>query len=204
MLSKAISNYYSKQIHTKLNGFSINSFYDKDCIFEYSVIGDSYKIYFSNLCNTLQLYKINSKVEMFKKEANLDTLICSYGCNEKSIEFCIDDIFNDIKFEDKMKNTDWNKYCLKSNYHQSDSDEFYLKVLDVKKTVPTGFTGSKELCFYNEPFGNQNIKMEQSYLRCSLVGSLYKVVEIPSKFKARQLTLFDFLDGVNDYDLSRI
>ena len=191
-MNKEISDYWLHQINSKLKGMGFQTFSDPGCLFEYAIV-DNYKIIYNKIVNSLQLYKKIAYLPEYESTCRKEDLICSYGCELKSIDPCIDDIFNDIKFEEKMKNTDWTKYCLKSIFHQFDSEEYYLKVFSVKKVIPTGFAGFKELCFENEPFEGQNMQMGKQYLRCSLIGSLYKVVEIPSKFKERQMTLFDFI-----------
>lgn len=92
----------------------------------------------------------------------------------------------------ELKKIDWNEYCLKSKYHESEKYEFYLQVLNVDEYIPTGFTHEhKELCFNCRPYQEQGMRSEGCYLRCSLIGSLYEIVKIPPKFKNK--TLFDFM-----------
>ena len=199
MIDKQISKYWLGQITSKLKGYNINTFSDSNLLFEYAIINDKYKIYYSEINNSLQLYKIISVLELFEKEANREELICSYGESEKSVDLLIEDIFKDIKWEEELINKDWNKYCLKSTYHESDKHEFYVKVHKVVNAIPTGFKGIKQLCFDCENFEGQNINKDRGYLRCSLIGHLYKIIEIPDKFLNnskkinRRLSIFDFL-----------
>lgn len=91
----------------------------------------------------------------------------------------------------ELSKIDWNEYCLKSKYHESEKYEFYLQVYNVGEYIPTGFLDHKELCFDCKPYHEQGYKEDRSYLRCSLIGSLYEIVKIPPKFKNK--TLFDFM-----------
>lgn len=90
----------------------------------------------------------------------------------------------------ELETIDWNKYCLKSIYSDK---EFYIKVYDVVETIPSGFKDKIENCFDCACFDGQNYNTERTYLRCSLIDVLYKIVEIPKNFKEHQLSLFDFL-----------
>ena len=95
--------------------------------------------------------------------------------------------------EQEIYNIDWNTHCLKSTYHNNSSEEVYIKVFNVGKYEPSGFSNAKQLCFDCKCFDGQNYDTKRSFLRCCLLGTLYEVVPIPKKFKERQMTIFDFL-----------
>lgn len=83
---------------------------------------------------------------------------------------------------------DWTKYCLKGIYQ-----DVYIKVYDIVVTTPTGFSNIQEECFDCACYDGQGFDTSRHYLRTSLIGSLYKIVEIPKRFKERQLSIFDFI-----------
>lgn len=80
--------------------------------------------------------------------------------------------------------------CLKSLYRNE--GQFYLKILDEAITVPTGFL-DKEPCYKVQCYEGQGFRTDITWLRKSLIGSLYEIVDIPDKFKKKQLTIFDFI-----------
>lgn len=194
-MDKNKSDYWIKKINDKFHGIGFQTFSDSNIIFTYALI-NNYKIIYNKTVNSLQLYKKIAYIPEFEESCKKEELICSYGCELKSIDICIEDIFKDMKFEEELINKDWNKYCLKSTYHESDKHEFYVKVHKVVNAIPTGFKGIKELCFDCENFEGQNMNKDRGYLRCSLIGHLYEIVEIPDKFKQKPMkpmTIFDFI-----------
>lgn len=92
-----------------------------------------------------------------------------------------------------IQNIDWSQKCLKSLYRDSQKEQFYVKVFGVVNTIPSGFKDKKELCFDCQCYNGQGMKVERIYLRCSLIGSLYEIVDIPETFKMKQMSIFDFL-----------
>lgn len=195
-MDKNKSDYWLKKINDEFHGIGFQTFSDTNKIFTYALI-NAYKIIYNKTVNSLQLYKKIAYIPEFEESCRKEELICSYGCELKSIDICIQDIFKDMKFEEELINKDWNKYCLKSTYHESDKHEFYVKVHKVVNVIPTGFKGIKELCFDCENFEGQNMNKDRSYLRCSLIGHLYEIVEIPNKFKQKPMkpmTIFDFME----------
>ena len=92
-----------------------------------------------------------------------------------------------------MNCIDWNKKCLKSLYRDTEKQQFYIKVYDVLKTTPTGFANCVEPCFDCKCFEGQGFDTSRNYLRCSLIGVLYEIVDIPDKFKKKIFTIFDFI-----------
>lgn len=96
--------------------------------------------------------------------------------------------------QEELKKIDWTTHCLRSTYHNG-SDEVYIKVYSVLEATPTGFfEDMKELCFHCQCYEGQGYRTEPSYLRCSLLDSLYEVVEIPKRFKFEQTSIFDFIN----------
>lgn len=94
---------------------------------------------------------------------------------------------------DDIKKIDWTTHCLKSIYHESKDKEFYIKVFNVGEYEPTGFKNAKQLCFDCQCYARQGYIVERGFLRCSLIGSLYEIVDIPNEFKMKQLSIFDFM-----------
>lgn len=195
MITKQISDYWVKRINEKFKGIGFQTFSDTNCIFQYAYV-NKYIIKYSKIVNSLQLYTKLNYLPEFEKNCKKEELICSYGESEKSIDVCIDDILKRQKQEENIRNTDWNKYCLHSIYHGSKDEEFYIKVFKVVEAIPTGFSGFKELCFDCQCYENQNYKVERNFLRVSLLGTFYEIVEIPDVFnkKKQKLTIFDFME----------
>lgn len=96
--------------------------------------------------------------------------------------------------KEELEKIDWSTHCLMTTYHQSKNDEIYIKVFGVVETTPTGFVGVHQLCFDCQCYEGQGYKTDRDYLRCELVGKLYDIVEIPDKYKMKQMSIFDFLD----------
>ena len=89
-----------------------------------------------------------------------------------------------------MTNIDWNKYCLKSLYRHE--GQFYIEVFGVRTAIPDGFS-QPEQCFECRCFEGQGFDTSVSFLRTSLIGSLYEIVEKPKHFCYVQLTMFDLI-----------
>lgn len=162
-----------------------------------AVIKEQHIIRFNTNVNSLQYYRKISYLPEFKDSCRKEEYICAYGDREKSILIALKDIQAYISKELDIINTDWNKKCLKSIYHESKKDEFYLKVLKVEYHTPTGFIGFKELCLLTDKLNEeQNIQGGESWLRASLIGVFYKIVDIPKQEKKNpsyvQTTIFDF------------
>lgn len=89
----------------------------------------------------------------------------------------------------------YNLKCLCSNYHDNIKYEFYLQILDDDIVIPTGFSDGPEPCYKVKAFEGQEVNSSIIWLRKSLIGSLYVVVDIPNKFlnSYKQLTIFDFI-----------
>lgn len=76
----------------------------------------------------------------------------------------------------------WKSHCLKSIYGARDGKEFYEKVLEEKENE-----------YITISFPDQNMKEEITSLRKCLIGSLYEIVETPSRYIAKQMSIFDFI-----------
>lgn len=85
--------------------------------------------------------------------------------------------------------------CLQSTYHGSKKEEFYLQILDEDVVTPTGFVGTQEPCYKVKAFDGQGYKTDTTWLRKSLIGTLYEVVDTPQRFLKTnmQLSIFDFI-----------
>lgn len=81
--------------------------------------------------------------------------------------------------------------CLKSLYRHE--GQFFLKILDEAIMIPTGFEGHEEPCYKVQCYEGQGFRTDISWLRKSLIGILYEIVDIPKQFKQKQLTIFDFI-----------
>lgn len=92
-----------------------------------------------------------------------------------------------------IQNIDWSKKCLKSLYRDSQKEQFYVKIFGVVNTIPSGFKDIKELCFDCQCYEEQGMRVKRTYLRCSLIGSLYEIVDIPDKFRMKQYSIFDYI-----------
>ena len=160
-----------------------------------AIIKEQHIIRFNINVNSLQYYRKISYLPEFKDSCRKEEYICAYGDSEKSILIALKDIQTYILNEIAIINIDWNKKCLKSIYHESKKDEFCLKVLKVEYHTPTGFTGFKELCLLTDKLNEeQNIQGGESWLRASLIGVFYEIVDIPKQKQKdyKQMSIFDY------------
>lgn len=85
--------------------------------------------------------------------------------------------------------------CLRSTYRGSKKDEFYLEILDEVVAIPSGFNQPED-CYKVRVFDGQGFKTDVHWLRKTLIGTLYEVVDTPNQFlpsQNKQLTIFDFM-----------
>lgn len=76
----------------------------------------------------------------------------------------------------------WNDHCIHSIYGARNGKEFHAEVLDeTEKEILT------------KCYEGQEMRLEPTWLRKCLIGSLYEIVDKPSKFRQRikQLSIFD-------------
>lgn len=192
MVTKQISDYWINAIKKQFNEAEIT--YDNG-IFKEAIIKDIYIIRYTAIVNSLQYYKKIAYLEEYKNTCRKEELVCSYGESDKSINVALSDVDKVLKNENIIKQTNWNEKCLHSIYHGCKDEEFYLRVYDVDYVVPSGFSGFKELCFLVDKLDdNQNIQGGKEWLRVSLLGVFYEIVDMPKQTQKqyKQMSLFDF------------
>ncbi len=76
----------------------------------------------------------------------------------------------------------WTEHCIHSTYGARNGKEFYAEVLDENE---------KEIL--TKCYEGQEMRLDPTWLRKCLIGSLYEIVDKPSKFrqKNKQLSIFD-------------
>ena len=192
MINEAITDYWVEKIREYDNNSTIVL---KENIFQKAIIKERHILVYNSIVNSLQYYRKIAYLPEYEKNCRKEEYVCAYGESDKSILIALKDMQVYISNENSIIHTDWNKKCLKSIYHESKKEEFYLKVLKVEKHTPDGFTGLEELCFLTDRLNDkQNIVGGEKWIRISLLGIFYEIVDIPKEENKEytQMTIFDF------------
>ncbi len=187
-MERRISDYWIQMIKDTYPNADIKI--KEDRMLDIAIIDNIHIIRYNRPANALTYARKILYLKEYEPTVRKEEYICGYGCELESVEIALDDIKKYIDFIESIKNTDWKNKCLKSTYHEYAKEEFYLEVFETDYQVPTGFAGHKELCLLCDTLDGK-VKEGKQWLRASLIGKLYIIVEKPKK-QPKQMSIFDY------------